>query len=149
LTTDNVTAALEALADEVSAVDSFDVAREAVVDLIQVRADPEVVYEALAQVYERLERIRDTYHALEGLMIASNWSMEAPDSLPPALRQALDSEVAHHQEHLARTAEAEAVVGVWLGEEAWQHSFRWYRTARQRTEETHNRRAHRRRRRGQ
>jgi hypothetical protein len=143
---DRLGAALEALADEISAVDSFDRARDVVVDLIEIRADVEAVYQALDEVYDRLAAIRTSYYALEALMITNGWSMERPNELPQALRAALEDEVAHHQEHLARTAEVERVVGFWLGEEAWQHATQRYRATRRFSERAHSHRARRRRR---
>jgi len=142
---DRLGAALGALGDEISAVTSFDMARDKVVALVEVRADTDAITEALDKVYERLAVIRSAYYRLEALMVAAGWSMERPSELPPALRAALDAEVAHHQEHLARTAEAERTIEVWYGEQAWEHSARWYRASRRFSETAHSDRARRRR----
>jgi hypothetical protein len=149
MSTDDLTAtlaALDALHREIEAVGKFDQARDAVVDLIEVRADPEAIMEALDAVYKKLEVIRDTYYRLERLMVASGWSMERPSELPSALRAALDAQVPHHQEHLAHTARAEEVIGAWLNEENQQGYYRRYRASRRFSEEAHARRARRRRR---
>jgi hypothetical protein len=143
---DSLTAALAALTDEVAAVDSFDRARDVVVDLIEVRADVEAVYEALDEVFRRLETIRSAYSRLETLMVAAGWSMERPTELPLALRQALETQVPQHEQHLARTAEAGAVIETWLAQQGWGHCAQRYSTARHRTEKMHSRRARRRRR---
>jgi hypothetical protein len=139
-------AALSALEAEIEAVAEFDRTRDVVVSLIEVKADMNAITEALDAVYKKLEVIRDTYYALERLMVASGWSMEQPDRMPLALRQALDAEVAHHQEHLAHTARAEEVIGAWLNEENQQGYYRRYQASRRFSEEAHARRARRRRR---
>jgi hypothetical protein len=139
-------AALSALEAEVEAVAEFDAARETVVDLIEVRATTESIFDALDVVYKKLEIIRRSYFHLEALMVANNWSMERADELPSALRAALDAEVAHHQQHLNQTAQAEAVIGAWLNEENQQGYYRRYQASRRFSEEAHARRARRRRR---
>ena len=82
---DSLTVALTALDEEIIAVAQFDVARERLVALIDMRADPDDIWEALGNVHKRLEVIRRTYDHLERLMITAGWSM-AEDNLPPALQ---------------------------------------------------------------
>jgi hypothetical protein len=142
---DNLTLALAGLDEEVAAVAAFDAARETVVSLIEVRADPAAIFHALDEVYQRLLGTRTAYFHLEEVMISARWSMERPDSLPLALRQAIEAELPHHEEHLARTEEAEQIVGRWLEEEEWRHAEQRYYTARRRTENHHLNRTGRRR----
>jgi hypothetical protein len=132
--------ALAGLDEEVAALAAFDAARDSLVDLIEVRADPAAIVQALQEVYERLEDTRTAYFHLEELMISAGWSMEQPDTLPVELRRAIEAHVLPHQEHRRRTVEAEAVVRSWLNEQEWRH----YEARRRHTEVAHTRRARRR-----
>jgi hypothetical protein len=145
---DNLTLALAGLDREVAAVAAFDAARDSLVDLIEVRADPAAIFNALDQVHERQERIRTSYYALERHFISCAWSMEERDSLPAQLRQAIEAELPHHQEHVRKTAEAEAIVDGWLMEQGQEYVAWRYWARRRATEDRHSRRAHRRRRGG-
>jgi hypothetical protein len=142
---DDLTLALAGLDREVAAVAAFDRARDLVVDLIEVRADPAAVYEALGEVYERLEGTRTAYFHLEALMISAGWSMERPEQLPVELRRAIEAQLPAHERHLARTAEAEAVVECWLADQEERGTAQRFWAGRQVTEERYARRARRRR----
>jgi hypothetical protein len=142
---EQLSAVLGALGGEIEAVAEFDRARDVVVSLIEIRADRGAIYSALDEVYARLEKIRISYFRLEALFLQAGWSMERPCELPSALRAALDAQVVPHQQHLARTAQVEEVIGSWLSEEGWRHTAQRYYTTRQRTEEAHARKARRRR----
>jgi hypothetical protein len=141
---DDLTLALAGLDEEIAAVDSFDRARDTLVDLIEIRADPADIFAALHAVYERLNGTRTAYYSLEAHMIACGWSMERPDELPVELRAAIEAELPAHERHLARTAEAEQVVGAWLTEQAWQRDAQRFWASRRATEARYARRAHRR-----
>src|SRR5215471_20331067 len=133
MTDDFLAAALSTLSDEVSAVAAFDRARDAVVDLIEAKADANSIFQALGEIYERLAVIRTAYYALEALMVANTWTMQRPDDLPPTLRAAIQAQVYPHQQHLARTALAERVIGSWLA----QQNARRNDKARRHTEQMH------------
>jgi hypothetical protein len=148
MTPDNLTLALAGLDDEVAAVAAFDAARETVVDLIEVRADSAAIFQALDEVYERLAGTRTAYFRLEELMIRAGWSMERPEQLPVELRAAIEAQLPNHEDHLRKTAEAEAVVAAWLDQQEARSADQRFWASRQVTEERHIRRACRRRGRG-
>src|SRR5262249_31224231 len=103
------------------------------------------IFQAVGVVYERLQGTRTAFFHLEELMISAGWSMEQPDSLPPALRKAIEAELPRHEEHLRRTADAEIVVECWLADQEERGAAQTYYTARRRTENHHLNRRRRRR----
>jgi hypothetical protein len=146
---DNLTAVHVAFDDEINAAADSVKAQSVVVDLIQVGADVEAIFAALDEVWRKMEANRVAYNYLEQLLQRAGWCMSKPETLPPALQAALDSQVPQHQRILARSDEAERVITTWINEQNQRHFAQRYWAGR-RWRESHqlNRRADRRRRHG-
>jgi hypothetical protein len=141
---DHLAVLLDALDEEAETAAEIARAEITAADLIEVRADPEAIYQALNQVNLRLANNHAVYYRLEALLQGAGWSLARPDDLPPALRGRLDRQVPIYEHNIRKSAKAEEVINGWLAQQERRHSAERYWATRRRTEQTHTRRARRR-----